>query len=446
MKPYFEKDGIEIYHGHVLDVLKQMPKKYVQMCVTSPPYYGLRNYGTDSVVWDDPGDCPTHEWGEPCQPTHKGQVKDSKAVTFENATGQNTPTGKFCIHCGAWFGSYGLEPTVELYVKHTVDIFREVRRVLRDDGVIWVNIGSSYTSGGRTHRKDFDSINTVAVQNLDRLKNPTGYKPKDLIPVPWLVGIALQSDGWYLRSDIIWEKPNCLPESVKDRPTGSHEYVLLLSKNERYFYDKYAVLEPHKYDGRKVTRFSGSPKYRENGGAKNDTMILKGSERWPGTGRNLRSVWTIPTQPFRGSHFAAFPEALVERCIKSSTSEKGCCAKCGAPFQRVVEKIKPASREVTQFTPGGQIPQSFLAGNRQDSPSIIKTKAWCPTCDCNAGIVPCTVLDIFGGTGRTGIVSKRFCRKAVLVDLSPEYIDDMIKNIFGNTNAPPRHEQITLFS
>ena len=221
---HFLFNQCEIIVGDSKVELEKIPDQVFQCCVTSPPYWGLRDYGIE--------------------------------------------------------GQIGAEMTVDQYINHLVDVFREVRRVLKDDGTLWLNIGDSYTSGNRKWR-DSDRKNPARAMNY-RPPTPEGLKPKDLIGVPWKIAFALQADGWYLRSDIIWYKPNCQPESVKDRPTQAHEYLFLFSKSEKYYYDHKSIREPAK-----------------------DT----------GTERNRRSVWMINTEPFTGAHFAVFPPALVEPCI-----------------------------------------------------------------------------------------------------------------------------------
>jgi site-specific DNA-methyltransferase (adenine-specific) len=218
-----EKRNSLLICGDSEKALTRIPDAIFQTCVTSPPYWSLRNY---------------------------------------NIAGQ-----------------IGLEQTVTAYIDHLAKVFSEVRRVLRDDGTLWVNIGDSYTSGGRTWRAT-DKKNPVRAMDI-RPPTPEGLKPKDLIGVPWLLAFALQKQGWYLRADCIWNKPNCQPESVKDRPTRSHEYVFLFSKNEHYYYDHKAVRGP------------------------ND--------------RNMRTVWDIKTKAYPGAHFATFPTALVEPCVASSS-------------------------------------------------------------------------------------------------------------------------------
>jgi len=324
---------VRILVGDSRDVLRQMPNASVHCCVTSPPYFGLRDYG----------------------------------VT----------------------GQMGLEQTPDEYVAGMVDLFREVRRVLRDDGTLWLNLGDSYANdgkwGGHTGGKH---VSALHCSPIGRNKVYTGLKSKDLIGIPWRVAFALQADGWYLRQDIIWSKPNPMPESVRDRCTKAHEYIFMLSKSPRYFYDAEAIKNPPSeallqqicdgYDGvdtkdyraagaqsasgtkariianarEKIARIRGTPprhaKYESS-----DQSGLDDVAR--GLGSNKRSVWTVSPKPFKGAHFATFPPDLIEPCV--------------------------------------------LAG-------------------CPAGG---TVLDPFGGAGTTAMVARQHGRDAVLIELNPAY-------------------------
>lgn len=248
----------DIVVGDCLEVLRTLPDSSVHCCVTSPPYWGLRDYGCS--------------------------------------------------------GQMGLEQTPEAYVARMVDVFREVRRVLRDDGTLWLNLGDSYTSTAQ------GTINAPqpkgSRQHADQWANRrpvTGLKPKDLVGIPWRVAFALQSDGWWLRQDIIWHKPNPMPESVRDRCTKSHEYIFLLAKSQRYYFDSDAAKEPAVTDiGNRNIRFGGT-KYGDSGDPKHatrsgDIYISSGT-------RNKRSVWSITTKPFSGAHFATMPLDLAETCI-----------------------------------------------------------------------------------------------------------------------------------
>jgi len=262
--------------GHVLDRLKELPDNSVHCCVTSPPYWGLRDYSTDPTVWDADPACE-HEWKNEPYYTESTAAKAGRENFSEpgEANAARLKAGRWrdncrCDKCGAWLGSLGLEPTYQLYVQHLVQVFREVWRVLRPDGTLWLNMGDCYATGGGKvgecpgggeqgarwtgHRGIHTAENSgrIAAPRIaamgpmtqpNRMPQP-GLKPKDLVGLPWRLAFALQDDGWWLRSDIIWAKKNCQPESVTDRPTKSHEYIFLLSKSERYFYDYTAIQEP----------------------------------------------------------------------------------------------------------------------------------------------------------------------------------------------------------
>lgn len=256
---------VDIHVGDVRTTLPTLPSSSVHCCVTSPPYFGLRDYGVD--------------------------------------------------------GQIGCGQTVEEYVASLVSVFGETRRILRDDGTLWLNLGDSYSSGGR---KSYDSslvskTSGVTNRSAGGLRvTPAWAKPKDLLGIPWRVALALQSDGWYLRQDIIWHKPNPMPESVEDRCTRSHEYIFLLSKAPKYYFDSAAIKEPlsRPNEGKRKTpaKFGGADKSGEAG---KQSRLHSGNEYLgtPDGKRNKRSVWTVSTKPFKGAHFATFPLDLVEPCI-----------------------------------------------------------------------------------------------------------------------------------
>ena len=254
----------QVLEGDALETLAGLEAGSVQCCVTSPPYWGLRDYG---------------------QP-----------------------------------GQLGLEPTPAEYVARMVAVFAEVRRVLRDDATLWLNLGDSYAAGCMTGRQGANSTTGKNAGQGERTrlpprKAPKGLKPKDLCGIPWRVAFALQEDGWYLRSDIVWAKPNPMPESITDRPTKAHEYLFMLTKKARYYYDSDAIREdgilgPHTRDRASNFKKAGEVGNHTSGG--NSQIILDGT-------RNRRSVWTIPTQPYSGAHFAVMPPALIEPCIKAGT-------------------------------------------------------------------------------------------------------------------------------
>jgi DNA modification methylase len=312
-------------------------------------------------------------------------------------------------------------------------IVREVRRVLRDDGTVWLNLGDSYNNRAvnrpSSHQAglgfESDHLGTSwrdhAANGRARMSISDGdLKEKDLIGIPWLVAFALRADGWYLRSDIIWAKPNPMPESVTDRPTKAHEYLFLLSKSPRYWYDADAIREN---DG-------GLPS--GNGFVRDHRLTYQNADgtgrgnedEWtPGGGRNKRSVWTIATQPYPGAHFATFPPKLIEPCILAGSPERACSV-CGAPWTRIVERESRPN-----WTPDGDHGQKHdgthyrpnIGGGVGNDRRGRREIGWEPSCDHNAPAVPGTVLDPFAGAGTTGMVALRHGRSFVGIELSPEY-------------------------
>jgi DNA modification methylase len=321
-----------------------------------------------------------------------------------------------------------------------VEVFREVWRVLRDDGSVWLNLGDSYASSGATghggwdgNNKNPDGTPRQSRQAGDKwARSPTavaGLKPKDLVGIPWRVAFALQADGWFLRSDIIWHKPNPMPESVTDRCTKSHEYIFMLTKRARYFYDSEAIkeplLRPDEFSRKTPAVFGGALKHVEAG--KQSRLHSGNPYTKQLNGRNRRTVWSIATQPYSGAHFATFPEALVEPCIKAGSSERGVCAECGAPWERVVERTGgiPTTGAGRGRWPRPEESQSHGGGRTNgggDVGSIYRTTGWRPTCDHDAAPIPATILDPFFGSGTVGLVARRLGRNFAGVDLSFEYL------------------------
>jgi DNA modification methylase len=338
--PPFTVGTTTIHVGDCRQILRSLPAQSVHCCVTSPPYFGLRDYG------------------------HEDEI--------------------------------GLEQSPDAFVEQLVDVFREVRRVLRNDGTLWLNLGDSYANdgkwGGHTGGKHAKALHCSPI---GRNKKYTGLKPKDLIGVPWRVAFALQQDGWYLRQDIIWHKPNPMPESVRDRCTKAHEYIFLLSKQGAYYFDHEAMKEPavkgaagsrfhigktgehqlgrasvkprtagnknHKY----VSAYEGSPteEHRTKAG------LMKIADV-PWETRNRRSVWTVSTRPFKGAHFATFPPDLIEPCVLTGCPEAG------------------------------------------------------------------TVLDPFFGAGTTGLVANTHGRRCIGIELNPTYADLAAARLCGDKSAP----------
>ena len=367
----------KIYQGNCIEVLKDMPDESIDCVVTSPPYWGLRDYG-------------------------KGE-------------------------------QLGLEETPEEFVSNLVKVFSEVKRVLKSSGSVWLNLGDSYFSAPAGNKNGIPKQNAYggredAAKSMFKASQVKGkkhntLKQKDLCGIPWKVAFALQADGWYLRQDIIWHKPNPMPESVQDRCTKAHEYIFLLTKSPKYFYDIDAIREPlaESSIGRlnqDIENQIGTT--RANGGAKtNGNFKAVGDQN---KGANKRSVWTITTKPYKEAHFATFPIELPTYCIKAGCPEK-VCKKCKKPV--IKESYRENKLNVgygNQHTPSGT--HKKIGGKYQkfmeENPKKIIEK---PTCSCNVGFEGGIVLDPFFGSGTTGLAAQEHNRHWVGIELNEEYIE-----------------------
>jgi DNA modification methylase len=600
--PFYTDDWLTLYGGDCREVLAGLPADSVDCVVTSPPYWGLRDYGTATWSGGD-AECD-HRVG---RFEYETPVSD-KQRSNNGSAGHQARTD--CPKCGATRidSQLGLERTPEEYVANMVNVFREVRRVLKPSGTCWLNLGDSYNAynGGAGPSSSISA--GASTEQRPRLETgfglrTKGLKPKDLVGIPWLVAKALQEPyytgklkreadrawlagwldgegtisfverdrganhtathdvrvfitntdrepldyfaaisggkvyqhedgtrdnrygsrpcyrwqmgthdaalliqelypylrtkrrqaalvwtlygtlrhknghartpepvvarrreisemvralnrgedvtlpvwveeppsatepGWYLRSDIIWSKPNPMPESVTDRPTKSHEYLFLLTKSARYYFDADAVREDATTAGEiRGGGHKASTAGIHGGRTDGQRLAQLGAQPTP-AGRNIRSVWTIATRPYPGAHFAVFPPELPERCIKAGSSEKGVCAQCGAPWERVVERtamvVKPTpKREAWQASDDHARTQ---VGGTMIQPPSSTTTGWRPTChdhtedECGALLAPAVILDPFGGSGTVGMVANRLSRRAILIDLNPEYLKQQMR-------------------
>lgn len=305
----------QLLQGDNRQVLRTLPDQSVHCIVTSPPYFGLRDYQTGR--WDG---------GDPDCDHKKKQYDNVGKSTLDGGKLHNaaqldayTAYKDTCGKCGATRvdQQIGMEETPEKFVAELVNVFRECWRVLRDDGVLFLNLGDSYNGSGGAGG-DYGPGGLKEGQPKYPGRKVSGLKPKDLIGIPWMVAFALRADGWYLRSDIIWHKPNPMPESVTDRPTKAHEYIFLLTKSQRYYYDADAVREPAEYGRREWSNTNGNLRRAHNLAnieikKSLPSATVRGGD--PASGRNRRSVWTVATAPYAGAHFATFPPALVEPCV-----------------------------------------------------------------------------------------------------------------------------------
>lgn len=440
---------ITLLHGDAQQVVATLPAASVHCCVTSPPYWGQRSYAVDAAM-------KTYEIGQ--------------------------------------------ETGITEYIANLVAVLREVRRVLREDGTLWLNLGDAYahddkwggTTGGK-HRRDLHGT------PVGRGKTRAGLKSKNLCGLPWRVAWALQEDGadnsqharemqgliqaitasyasreawpdriraaverlererdaaqsggWYLRSDVIWAKPNARPESVLDRPTLTHEHIFLLTKSAQYFYDYEAVKEPARasqstrnlrsvWEARDEWRAAQCVNADDAGHCDPECSVCAG-QGWVWT-RFLRdtpggSVWYVSTRPYRGAHFATMPPALVKLCVQAGTSARGVCPHCGAQWERVVERVAGKSRHCPKTDALYQAQQAgrgqeqvkrtgtigMSGGGRVDGYTV--TRGWQPACDCPAHeTIPATILDPFNGAGTTGVVARRYGQNYIGIDLSTEYLE-----------------------
>lgn len=411
--------------GDVLGCLRTLPSDSVQCCVTSPPYWGLRSYGTEPQIWGGDPACE-HQWTERTIPDLTGGTKSI------SGNGKSTPhaVGRVCGACGAWRGELGSEPTSGMFVEHLVEIFREVRRVLRPDGTAWVNLGDSYNAAGREgHGTRFgykQGTNRASANGEDECRSSDfTLKPKDLCGVPWRFVLAAQADGWYWRKVISWVKKSPMPESVMDRPTSSWEPIFMLTKSERYFYDKMGYREPA--TNRAPGNLSPGKAAETAGGSgfANRMAHYRCSQLEPMPDRNMRDSWILSAEPTRDAHFATFPSEIPLRCISVSTSEKGCCASCGAPWERVTERIQLHRERPNELTKrSGEEGTGNHCANGVAGVSV-ETRGWEPTCDCNAEIAPCVVLDPFAGSGTTLKVAEQLGRRSIGIELNPKYAHEI---------------------
>lgn len=376
-------DRATIHVGDAKECLQGLAENSVHTCVTSPPYWGLRDYNEEDQI--------------------------------------------------------GLEPTPEEYVENLVEVFREVNRVLREDGTLWLNLGDSYCAGrsggssSTSDEKTWAGNEHKEAHGTERSHVDWGsLKQKDLVGIPWRVAFALQRDGWWLRKDIIWAKGisgdermgQCMPESVTDRPTSAHEYVFLLSPSKSYFYDDHAIKEDT------VSGASGNV-----GGVDNhqpdDRSGFDVGFQWDGTHTkgNIRDVWHTAPGQFPDAHFAVYPPDLIRPCVKAGTSANGACITCGAPYERRTSKdteFRSGSGQAGN-TPDGKWGEGHQGGGeigdvRKGPTPTIQTVGWEPTCDCDTDeTVPCRVLDPFLGAGTTALVALQEGRHAVGIELNEEY-------------------------
>lgn len=370
MEPLKIPGGL-LFHGHVLDALAELPDGVISCVVTSPPYWGPRNYDAPDAIWPD-----------------------------------------------GWDGQFGREPTPQLYVEHTMMILRELGRVLRDDGVVWWNIGDTYVNdakwGESTGGKHAKALHGKT--GIGREKRHTGLKPKSLVLMPERISIAAQDDGWIIRKRVIWHKPNVKPESVQDRPTVDYEHIYMLTKKPKYWYDRTAVLEEA------VKGAAGSTFTNGKTGEMGLGRVSQRPREDNKNQRNLRSVWSFPTGQYKGAHYAVFPTSIPERCILASCPPE-ICSLCDMPRVRIVDRkamVIARSKRGRELQDQGRHDAS---NGTMVSPAVVTTVGW-TDCGCEEpNYQPGIVLDPFFGTGSTGLAAHNLGRHIIGIEISDTYIE-----------------------
>lgn len=410
----------KVINGNAYDVAEDLPADWFHVILCSPPYWMLRDYGTPPVKWP--------------------------AMSYQPMAGLEY------IKVPAWKGELGQEPTLHMYLAHLVNIFARLYTNLRHDGTLYVNLGDSYLCSGKTSGISTSTLqgrkqDTIMPRRLKKVDQSIPNKNK--IGIPHRFALAMQAAGWYWRDEIIWYKPSAMPSSQKDRTSVAHEVILMFSKEKQYFYDLHAMQEP--VSGGAHSRGSAKTPQADDAdlGNKNNGSFEAATKDQPTT-RNPRSVWTINAEPSKEKHFACWPTRLVRKILLASTSSGGCCSQCGKAMVKKLARKRIPTRNGWKSKVGGWADNGSHsaidwverrkngAGFDKDSPyqghagsvvgnrdpqrhvTVLEHVGWEP-CSCNAPMVPCRVLDPFGGMATTGLQAERMHLDATCIELKPEY-------------------------
>ena len=461
----------KIHQGDCREIMRPWDDECIDMSICSPPYWGLRDYKLKSLIWDGNENCE-HKWekykhppkGGHSHPDRPPKVGANRAEMEKGISIRFGYESNFCSLCGAWKGQLGLEPTFDLYIKHLCDIFDGIKRVLKKEGSIWVNLGDTYYnvnsnmandgragfseeqkeqfnysigSGkclicGKPTNKQFCSMKCLNTMGNDFRSQNRQFPSKCLTLIPFRFVIEMINRGWILRNTIIWHKPNPMPSSAKDRFTVDFEYLFFFVKNKKYYFEQ--QFEELNYDSfRETKRGKNQPKAKIGDPMAASVNARESLDDWKinPQGRNMRCVWTIPTMPCSEAHFAVFPEKLLMAPIKAGCPEF-ICKKCGKARMKIYEYS------------GGTIGKSWhshkediVRGQRVENEQIKKIGDGSyktifrgyTDCNCHAGFEGGIVLDPFAGCGTTGIVAQKLGRRYILIDLSPEYVKLAKRNL-----------------
>lgn len=418
--------------GNSMDVLKEMPSESVDCVVTSPPYWMLRDYQSEHVIWGGGPNCE-HKWAINVKKPNGGQGSKSASVGANkndsaNMRDHDVITNK-CLKCGAWKGELGLEPHFNDYISHLCDIFDEVKRVLKPTGTVWVVIGDSYSthaSGSKNHAHNFQSAEVASEHGIGTVKKPKTLPEKCLVQIPSRFAIEMVNRGWILRNEINWFKRSCMPSSIKDRFTIDFEKVYFFVKEPRYYFEQqFEPLSSVTMKGTDGIYAVGRDRPRED-------YINP-------LGRNKRTTWEVNPKPYSGAHFSTFPPDLIETPIKAGCP-KYVCSKCGAPKYPIFESNNP-SKEFMEWDDNRksgaegsyQSRQSIKSLHRQDGGvySTVEFKGYEPSCDCGVEFVPGVVLDPFAGVGTTIMVAEGQGKIGLGIEINPKNEELMHDRVYG---------------
>ena len=456
----------KIIQGSALEVLKTLPDNVVDCVITSPPYYGLRFYPETNMIYDGKEGCehdwkfytkPSNCWSKPGQGVYgvKGEYNKAWIKAHQQA---------FCKKCNAWLGQLGLEPHPNMYIAHLVEIFEEVKRILKKSGVFYLNIGDTYWGGlhGFGTKKGHwrSKVNKEEIYASHYFRPPTGNKelrsnwlqPKQLLMIPYRVATSMQEEGWILRNVIIWHKPNHMPHPVKDRLVSAYEPIFMFTKNKKYYFDIDSIREEHIWASRDKRSLVGRVPHKS--GKSLTGQYSSNAVGYHKLGKNPGDIWKIRTSNYKGAHFATFPNKLVEKCIMAGCP-KEVCSKCGNPKVRNViikerkwEELSKEEQEYIRKRYGTNKNGQYKGLSKKDSKegndpssrkrriikSMMKTKeykGWKPSCRCNEHYIPGIVLDPFAGSGTALVVARQLCLNYIGIELSKKYIkiiEDRLRN------------------
>ena len=457
-----EQEGkmITLYNMDVRKALKMIPDESIDCQICSPPYWGLRDYGKDTeTIWDGSPTCE-HEFGKRIKMKNrhkKGETNPGKEAWYKEKGAISQVAGNFCKKCNAWKGQLGLEPDLNLYIEHLLEIFDEVKRVLRSDGICWVNLADTYSgnigkrSGWTDNKLGFSKEEALEKGVCLNRKFDYSLPQKCLCGIPERFMLGMIDHGWVLRNKIIWFKRNHMPSSVKDRFANSWEYLFMFVKNRKYYFDLDSIRIPHKWVNEKGKRIGSDTIGQGSKLTKHDLATNRqyGSYSDPlhakplhPKGKNPGDMWDITTRPFKEAHFAVFPEKLVERPIKVTPRE--ICNKCGKPKVRKIiggnpnafnirvrdvkeKRIKHTDRKASEKEVQDYNEKNYVSEQKE----IIES------CNCKAGFHPAIILDIFAGSGTTLKVARDWGRDATGIEIKPEYCKIIKKRLYGRSKSSP---------